>query len=100
MNAKLATLLLSAALASSPALAQAPASAPAKPSLLSRMKAATQKKMTTKTVTTSVSKPATGGVKRAQAPRTEKSLECSKQADAKNVHGKDRKSFMSHCKKA
>lgn len=32
--------------------------------------------------------------------RTAKSLDCSKQADAKNVHGKARKSFMSSCKKA
>ena len=33
-------------------------------------------------------------------PRTAKSLECSKQADAKNLHGKPRKTFMSTCKKA
>jgi hypothetical protein len=33
-------------------------------------------------------------------PRTAASLECSKQADAKDVHGKDRKKFMSECKKA
>jgi psiF repeat-containing protein len=32
--------------------------------------------------------------------RTAKSLECSKQADAKNVHGKPRKAFMRKCKKA
>ena len=36
----------------------------------------------------------------AKPERTEKSLECSKQADAKNVHGKSRKVFMSKCKKA
>lgn len=35
----------------------------------------------------------------AQKPRTAKSLECSKEADAKNVHGKERKKFMSTCKK-
>ena len=99
MNAKLATLLLSAALASSPVLAQAPSNAPAKPSLLSRMKAATQKTTTTKTVSTTVANPATAHTS-GQQPRTEKSLACSKQADAKNVHGKDRKSFMSQCKKA
>lgn len=100
MNAKLATLLLSAALASSPVLAQAPSNAPAKPSLLSRMKAATQKTTTTKVVTTTAAKPAAASAKNGQAPRTEKSLACSKQADAKNVHGKDRKSFMYRCKKA
>ena len=33
-------------------------------------------------------------------PRTAKSLECSKQADGKALHGKPRKKFMSECKKA
>lgn len=33
-------------------------------------------------------------------PRTEVSLECSKQADAKGLHGKERKTFRSTCKKA
>ena len=36
----------------------------------------------------------------AKPERTAKSLECSKQADAKNVHGKPRKVFMRQCKKA
>ena len=31
-------------------------------------------------------------------PRTAQSLECSKKADAANVHGGPRKSFMSKCK--
>ena len=34
-----------------------------------------------------------------KAPRTAKSLECSKQADAKGLHGKERKKFRSECKK-
>jgi hypothetical protein len=40
--------------------------------------------------------------KAAKAPvvRTAKSLDCSKQADTKGLHGKPRKSFMSSCKKA
>ncbi len=39
--------------------------------------------------------------KKAEKPRTAASLECSKEADAKGVHGrKDRKKFMSECKKA
>jgi hypothetical protein len=38
--------------------------------------------------------------KKEQAPRTAKSLECSKQADSKSLHGKPRKKFMSSCKKA
>lgn len=37
---------------------------------------------------------------KAPVVRTAKSLDCSKQADAKNLHGKPRKSFMSTCKKA
>lgn len=37
--------------------------------------------------------------KKAQAPRTAKSLECSKQADAQSLHGKPRKKFMSKCKR-
>jgi hypothetical protein len=38
--------------------------------------------------------------KKSEAPRSEASLQCSKDADAKNVHGKERKKFMSECKKA
>jgi psiF repeat len=38
--------------------------------------------------------------KKAEKPRTEASLECSKEADTKGVHGKERKKFMSECKKA
>ena len=34
-----------------------------------------------------------------KAPRTAKSLECSKQADAKGLHGKERKKFRTECKK-
>ncbi len=37
-------------------------------------------------------------MKKAQKPRTAQSLECSKKADAANVHGKPRKAFMSKCK--
>jgi hypothetical protein len=38
--------------------------------------------------------------KKAEKPRTAASLECSKEADTKDVHGKERKKFMSECKKA
>jgi predicted outer membrane protein len=48
--------------------------------------------------TATTDKPAVA--KKVQAPRTEKSLECSKQADEKGLHGKPRKKFMSSCKKA
>ncbi len=44
--------------------------------------------------------PAAPAEKKAEKPRTAASLECSKEADAKDVHGKDRKKFMSECKKA
>jgi hypothetical protein len=37
--------------------------------------------------------------KKAEKPRSEASLECSKEADTKGVHGKERKKFMSDCKK-
>jgi len=37
--------------------------------------------------------------KKAEKPRTAESLECSKEADAKGLHGKERKKFRSECKK-
>jgi hypothetical protein len=37
--------------------------------------------------------------KKTAAPRTAASLECSKDADGKSLHGKERKKFMSECKK-
>lgn len=47
-------------------------------------------------------KSAPPAAKAAKAPvvRTAKSIDCSKQADAKGLHGKPRKGFMSTCKKA
>ena len=42
----------------------------------------------------------TAPAKKAEKPRTAASLECSKEADTKGVHGKERKKFMSECKKA
>ena len=38
--------------------------------------------------------------KKAEKPRTAASLECSKEADAKGLHGKERRKFRSACKKA
>lgn len=32
-------------------------------------------------------------------PRTAESMECSKEADAKGLHGKERKKFRAECKK-
>ena len=37
--------------------------------------------------------------KKAPAPRSAKSIECSKLADAKGLHGKPRKVFRAKCKK-
>jgi hypothetical protein len=37
--------------------------------------------------------------KKAEKPRTPGSIECSKEADAKGLHGKERKKFRSECKK-
>jgi len=34
-----------------------------------------------------------------EKPRTVESIECSKQADAKGLHGKERQMFRSKCKK-
>jgi hypothetical protein len=35
----------------------------------------------------------------AAKPRTPESIECSKQADAKGLHGKERSSFRAKCKR-
>jgi hypothetical protein len=43
--------------------------------------------------------PAAAAEKKAATPRTAASLECSKEADGKTLHGKERKKFMSECKK-
>ncbi len=37
--------------------------------------------------------------KKAEKPRTAASLECSKEADAKGLKGKERRKFRSECKK-
>ena len=37
---------------------------------------------------------------KAKPVRSAKSLDCSKQADAKGLHGKERKKFRSECKKS
>jgi CelD/BcsL family acetyltransferase involved in cellulose biosynthesis len=37
--------------------------------------------------------------KKAAKPHTAASIECSKEADAKGLHGKERKKFRSDCKK-
>jgi hypothetical protein len=44
--------------------------------------------------------PKAAAEKNVEKPRTGASLQCSKDADAKKLHGKERKKFMSECKKA
>lgn len=51
-----------------------------------------------KTVTTQTPRAATDATKAAPA-RSAVSQECSRQADAKGLHGKDRKHFRSECKR-
>ena len=45
-------------------------------------------------------KAAAPAEKKEAKPRTAASLECSKEADAKGLKGKERKKFRSECKKA
>ena len=70
-----ATALASLLLFASPALAQTPAAK------------------------SDTAAPAASDKKMAK-PRTAASLECSKEADAKGLHGKERKKFRAECKKA
>jgi hypothetical protein len=54
---------------------------------------------TTAPATPAPAATAAPAAKKAEKPRTAASLECSKEADTKGVHGKERKKFMSECKK-
>jgi invasion protein IalB len=49
--------------------------------------------------TTAPAAPTAKTEKKAEKPHTPESLECSKQADDKGLHGKERKKFRSECKK-
>jgi len=55
---------------------------------------------TTTPATPAPAEKAAPAAKKAEKPRSAASLECSKEADAKGVHGKERKKMMSECKKA
>lgn len=44
--------------------------------------------------------PGTTTAPKAKTERTAASLECSKQADAKGLHGKERHKFRAECKKS
>lgn len=45
------------------------------------------------------STPAAAPAKKAEKPHSPESIECSKQADEKGLHGKERKKFRSDCLK-
>ena len=49
--------------------------------------------------TTTPTPSPTGSAKATAKPRTAASIECSKRADAQNLHGKERKKFRANCKK-
>ena len=103
MKAKFATLVLAAALVSGPVMAQAPVAAPPKPSVAARMRAAVHPQASPAKPATRIAAPAPARAaanNSGQGQRTAKSLACSKQADAQNIHGPARKNFMSRCKKA
>jgi invasion protein IalB len=55
---------------------------------------------TTTPATPAPAEKAAPAATKAEKPRSAASLECSKEADAKGVHGKERKKMMSECKKA
>ncbi len=42
--------------------------------------------------------PAPAATSKSEKPHSAASLECSKEADAKGLHGKERKKFRSECK--
>ena len=77
MTSRLPLIALALALGSSAAFAQAAAPAPAAPTAAA---------------------PAMPAAKAGQKPHTAQSLECSKKADAANIHGKPRSAFMRKCK--
>jgi hypothetical protein len=51
------------------------------------------------TTTPAAPAPATKAAPAEKKARTAESLECSKEADAKGLHGKERKKFRAECRK-
>jgi psiF repeat-containing protein len=47
---------------------------------------------------TPAASPAPAATSKSTKPHTAASIECSKEADAKGLHGKERKKFRSECK--
>jgi psiF repeat len=85
LSSRVATIALASLLLTGSAFAQA--TAPATPAPAAPAAKATPA-------------PAAPAEKKAEKPRTAASLECSKEADAKGLHGKERKKFRSECRKA
>lgn len=89
-----------------PAPMKAPAKV-AKPAAMATTAATAAKPAATRAVATRpiAAKPAAArpvaaaATRGAQAPRTAKSLACSKTADQRNLHGKPRAAFMESCKR-
>ena len=80
LSSRAAVIAIASLLLAGPAFAQTTTPAPAAPAAKTDTKAAPAEK-------------------KAATPRTAASLQCSKDADAKSLHGKERKKFMSECKK-
>jgi hypothetical protein len=87
LSSRVATIALASLLLTGSAFAQA--TAPATPAPAAPAPAAK-----------AAPAPAAPAEKKAEKPRTAASLECSKEADAKGLHGKERKKFRSECRKA
>ena len=87
---KITSLLISATLACAMATSAFAQTAPAAPAAPAAAKPAVAAPATP-------AKPA--AAKPAQAERSAKSIDCSKQADTKNLHGKERKKFRETCMK-
>lgn len=81
------------ALAADPAPAAKPAPAAAKPMAAPAVKAAPARALPKRAVGDNAA------TKPGEKPRTAISLDCSKQADAKGLHGKPREKFRNDCKK-
>ena len=95
MFARIGIVLCAASLAVTPAFAQVTAPSVTAPSVTAPAVNAPAAKAAMPAVKTEAAKAGND-----KAQRTAKSLECSKDADGKKLHGKDRKKFMSTCKKA
>jgi hypothetical protein len=75
------------------------ATATAIAALLMMGSASAQTAAPAKTEATKAETKAPAEKKAQKPPQTAASLECSKEADAKGLHGKERKKFRSECKK-